>query len=139
MDYFLEFHWWYVLLGLVVFVLLFGKSKGGVVVKRYSAYLEVLDERFTGCTQEAKYLVFKPGKPEKIEIEVEKLPLDVGEMLEFQINGKHLANVLVEKDKEAEFEHYSDEGVSFPKIKAGDEVTIKYQGKNIIQGEFQEA
>ena len=54
-----------------------------MVVKRYSADLDVLDERFTDCVKEAEYLIFKPGKPDKIEIEIEKLPLDEGEVLEF--------------------------------------------------------
>ena len=137
MEYFLDFHWWYILVGLALLILFTGK--GGRVIKRYSADLEVLDPQFNDCLLEADYSIFKEGKPEKIEIEVERLPLDVGELLELlelYINGSHLADMKVKKDKEAEFEHWSDGDVHFPKIREGDLIVIKYLGKDILKGTF---
>lgn len=136
MDYFLEFHWWYVFVGIILIFMLFGKSKGGVVVKRFTANIEVLDERFSGCQTEAKYTIFKEGKPDHIEIEVEKLSIPVDEELEFQLNGTTLAKVRVKRNKEAEFDHWSDEGVDFPVIKQGDMLVIKYQGVDVLRGIF---
>ena len=52
------------------------------------------------------------------------------------INGKKLATVLVEQDKEAEFEHWSDGNVSFPVIKEGDELIIMYQNADALKGTF---
>ena len=83
MDYFMEFHWWYIPIGFIFLLFLFGKGKGGVVVKRFTANMEILDQRFDGCRPEAKYSIFKEGSPDHIEIEVEKLPIQVGEELKF--------------------------------------------------------
>lgn len=115
----------------------FGESKGGSVVKRFTADLLILDARFENCRPEADYTIFKEGKPVKLEIEVEALSIPEGDELEFCINGKLLAKVLVDKSKEAEFEHYSDEGVSFPEISAGDEVVIRYQNVDVLRGTFE--
>jgi len=134
MEYFSEFHWWYLLVGFFILVLFTGK--GGVVVKRYSADFTILDESFKDCILEATYSIFKKGKPEKFEVEVKNLSLTAGETLEVLINGAHLANISVKKDKEAEFEHWSDEGVYFPKIVDGDSITIKYTGKDIFKGTY---
>lgn len=114
-----------------------GNFKGGVVVTRFSADMEILDPEFKGCKPKAKYSIFKPGSPDKIDIEVENLFIPIGDHLEFLINGKTLANVPVEPDREAEFECWSDEGKSIPVIKAGDEVVIKYQNCEVIKGIFQ--
>lgn len=135
MDYFGEFHWWYLAAGLLLF-LLFGKGKGGVVVKRFTADLSVLDERFSACRTEASYAIFKEGSPHHIEIEIENLFLAVDEVLEFFLDGDLLAAVKVEKDKEAEFDHWSDEGVSFPEIKGGEHLVIKYKELAVFEGTF---
>jgi len=113
MDYFLEFHWWYVLIGLVLLVKFTGTSKGGLVVKS-----------------------FREGKPDHIDIEVEDLTIPVGDELEFHLNGKLLAKAEVKRNKEAEFDHWSDENVYFPKINEGDELVIKYQNVDVIKGTF---
>ena len=136
MDYFLEFHWWYIVVGIIFFFIIFGKGKGGAVVKRVTANMEILDQRFEGCVPEAKYSTFKEGSPDHIEIEVERLSIQAGEELEFQLNGKTLAKVKVERDKEAEFDHWSDEGVDFPVIKEGDKLVIKYQNVDVLKGTF---
>jgi len=138
MEYFFEFHWWYIFVGLILLMIIFGKGKGGIVAKSYSADLKILDEQFKNCLPEAKYCIFKEGQPEKIEIEVEKLPLKTGETLELHLNETHLASMIVKKDKEAEFEHWSDGNVSFPKIKEGDTVLIKYLNRDILKGVFQQ-
>jgi hypothetical protein len=49
MDYFMEFHWWYVFI-----------------------------QRFAGCVTEAKYKTFKEGSPDHIEIDVERLSIPEG-------------------------------------------------------------
>jgi len=133
----MEFHWWYIFSGIILFFIIFGKSKGGIVVKRFTANLEILDQRFEGCVAEAEYSMFKEGRPDHIEIELDRLSIPVGEELEFHVNGKLLANVAVERDKEAEFDHWSDEEVDFPVIKKGDELIIKYQNINVLKGTFQ--
>ena len=46
------------------------------------------------------------------------------------------ANVTVERDREADFEHWSDEDIDFPEIKEGDELVIKYQGVEALKGTF---
>lgn len=132
----MQFHWWYILIGIVLLFLIFGKGKGGVVVKRVRAKFEVLDPRFQDCRPEADYCIFKPGKPEHIDIEIENLSIPVGEELAFFINGASLACVTVKRNKEAEFDHWSDEDLSFPVIIEGDELLVKYQGNDVLKGIF---
>lgn len=136
MEYFLEFHWWYLLAGAVFLFTVFGKSKGGVIAKRLTASMDVLDERFAGCRLEAKYSTFKKDSPDHLEIELENLSIPVGDELEFEINGETLAKVKVEKDHEAEFDYWSDEGVDFPVINEGDRLVIRYQRSEVIKGTF---
>lgn len=119
------------------FFIFFGKRKGGVVVKRLTANMEILDQRFDGYRPEAEYSTFKEGRPDHIDIEIEQLPIQAGEELEFQLEGKTLANVKVQRDKEAGFDHWSDEDIDFPAIKEGDELVIKYQGVDVLKGTFQ--
>lgn len=136
MDYFLTFHWWYIPVAFIVIFLVFGKRKGGVVLSRVTAYLEVLDQRFADCRYEAKYSTFKEGTPDHIEIELKDLTIPVGDEVEFLINGKTLAMAEVKQSKKAEFDYWSDEGVEFPKIREGDELVIKYQSVEILKGRF---
>ena len=136
MEYFFQFHWWYVLVGIVLIFAFFGKGKGGVVVQRFRADLEILDPRFEGCRPEADYCIFKGGKPDHIEIEIEKLSIPVGDQLAFFINGELLAHVEVQRDKEAEFDHWGDDGVVFPVVKAGDTLVIQYQNTDVLKGTF---
>jgi len=135
MDYFLEFHWWYLLVVFFLFIF-FGKGKGGVVVKRFTAKMEIFDQRFEECRPEVTYTIFKKGNPDHIEIELENLFLEVDEELKFHINGKLLAIVKVEQDREAEFDHWSDDGVNFPVIKGGEELVVKYQNIDVLKGTF---
>jgi len=133
MEYFLEFHWWYILVGLVLIMAFTGK--GGRVVKRFSADLKILDDRFVGCIPEADYKIFKEGQPDKIDIEVKNLPLKNDENLDLLVNDVLLSKMTVKRNKEAEFEHWSDEA-KFPQIKEGDVITINYFGKKILEGTF---
>lgn len=132
----MEFNWWYLLGGLFLVFLVFGKRKGGVVVKRYTARLKVLDPRFEGCRPEAKYSIFKEGSPDHIDIELEELTIPVGDELEFRLNGEAFADVRVERDREAEFDHWGDEGVDFPVVKEGDELVIRYKDVDVLRGTF---
>ncbi len=134
MEYFMQFHWWYVLVIIVLWFMFTGK--GGIVVKAYEANLVILDSRFEGCVPEASYSIFKKGQPDKIDIEVDKLSLPKGEELELLLNGVSFATMKVEADHEADFEHWSDENISFPKIQEGDELVIKYQGTPVLKGTF---
>jgi len=146
-EYFLEFHWWYVPSFLVLLFVLFGnpffgtssfgKYRGGVVRRKLVADLEVLDPRFGDCVTEASYNVFKQGTPDHIEIELENLPLDPGEALVFEINQRPLAECIVAQDREAEFDHWSDENVKFPVIQEADELVVKHAGTEIFRGTFQ--
>ncbi|MFK7914030.1 MAG: hypothetical protein AB8B93_08955 [Pseudomonadales bacterium] len=136
MEYFFEFHWWYVLVAFLALVLFTGKRKGGRVVQRFDAELVVLDQRFAGCEPEASYCVFKEGSPDHIEIELENLTLATGEELEFLLDGSLLATVKVEQDKEAEFDHWSDGDVQFPTVQGGEQLTVRYQGADVLQGTF---
>jgi len=129
-------------IGALIFVVFFfkmlsrGSSRGGRVITRYTADFDILDPRFQTCRPEGDYFIFKEGKPHKIEIEVERLPLEQGEVLDVHINQHPLSRITVKYDLEAEFEHWSDGEVSFPKITAGDKVDIFYQNKIIISGVF---
>lgn len=135
MDYFFEFHWWYILIAFIFFLAFSGK--GGIVVTRLTARLKILDDRFIGCLPEADYCIFKEGEPHKFEIEIEDLAIPVGEELEFQINGETLAFVKVTSKNKAKFEQWSDGNVKFPIIKKGDEIDIKYEGEVVLKGTFQ--
>ena len=137
MNYFLEFHWWYLVVVFVGFFWIFGSKKGGVVTTRYTATLEVKDGRFEQCRSEADYTMFKPGRPHHIDIEIDALPLDAGEEIEFELNGSVLAKVRVKSNREAEFDHWSDGDVSFPQIQEGDVLVVKHQGLEILRGTFQ--
>ena len=123
---------------LTLFFVVFGKGggRGGVVVSRVTADLRPIDPEFKRCRPEAKYSTFQEGKPHKIDIEIENLPLQPGEVLSFYINRQLLANVEVERDREAEFEHWSDGDVPFPQINAGDQLDVVYQNKAVMSGIF---
>lgn len=136
MDFILQYRWIFIVLGVILFFKLFGKSKGGTVVSRVRANLQVLDPRFQTCEAEATYKTFKEGQPHKIDIDIEKLPLQPGEVLDFHINNKQLANVTVDRKLEAEFEHWNDEEVDFPQINAGDKLDILYQNNIVLSGVF---
>lgn len=139
MEYFMEFHWWYLLvLAYVLFVLPIPGGKGGFVVSGFTAQLEPLDQRFKDCQPEASYSIFKEGQPDKIDIEVDHLHnIDTGEKLELQLNGVTFAEMVVKFSSEAEFEHWSDEGIEFPRVKQGDVLVIKYQGMDVLKGTFE--
>ena len=102
----------------------------------FEADFEIFDSRFKGCDLEADYSIFKEGKPHHMDIEVDDLTIPVGDELDFKINGELLAKVKVARDREAEFDHWSDEDVDFPEIKSGDELTIWYEGVMVIKGVF---
>ncbi len=132
----MEFHWWYIPIALVLLFFLFGRGKGGVVARRLTATIQVLDPRFEHCKVEADYCTFKNKGPDHIEIEIERLPLDPGDELDYYINDEHLATVLVSRGREAEFDHWSDEEITFPVIQAGDTLTVKHQGSDVMHGTF---
>ena len=138
MEFNEKYIWVGVAIAVIFFLKLFGKGRGGVVVSHFTADLQILDPRFQACRPDADYCIFKEGKPHKIEIEVENLPLQEGDVLDFYINQKPLARVPVKRDLEAEFEHWSDGDVNFPEIKEGDKVDIIYQGHVIMTGVFRE-
>ena len=48
--------------------------------------------------------------------------------------GKAFDGVKVEKDREAEFDHWSDEDVTFPVVTMGDELIIRYRGTDVLKG-----
>lgn len=137
MEYFLQFHWWYILVGIVLFFIFFGKKKGGIVSTRLIAELEVLDERFKGCKPEADYTTFKNDGPDHIDIEIERLSLNEGEEVEFLINGTLLAKVKVKRNNEAEFDHWADEDIDFPVIHENDELIVIYDNIEVLKGSFQ--
>lgn len=137
MDYFMEFHWWYILVGIILLFMFAGEIKGGIVVKRFVANMVVLDERFKECRPKAKYSIFEEGKPDHINIEVDNLSIPAGEELELQLNGVTFATVNVKKhDNEAEFSHWSDENVAFPVVNERDVLVVKYQKNAILKGVF---
>lgn len=136
MDYFMQFHWWYVLIAIVLLMKFTGK--GGMVVESFEAEMQILDPRFEGCEPSAEYKIFKKGQPHRIDLEVENLTLPVGDSLSFILNGKLLGEGKVDKSGEAEFEHWADEeGITFPQVKAGDVLVIQYQNKDVLKGTFE--
>jgi len=137
MDYFLQLHWWYLLIAFVLLVMFTGKRKGGIVVKSFKAEMQILDDRFQDCDADANYSIFKEGKADHIDIDLEKLIIPIGDELEFHLNGKLLAKVNVKRKKEAEFDHWADEeGVTFPRVNEGDKLVVKYQGTDVLKGVF---
>jgi hypothetical protein len=66
-----------------------------VVIKRVASNLEILDQRFERCILEKKYSIFKEGSPDQIE--VQKILIEVGEELEFQLNRETLSKVRVDR------------------------------------------
>lgn len=136
MEHFEQYRWIYIVIIAVILLKLFSKGKGGVVVSQVTADLRILDPQFQTCRPEAKYVTFKEGKPHKIDIEIENLPLQAGEFLEFYINRTLLSRAEVKRDLEAEFEHWSDGDVNFPQINAGDQIDIVYQNRAVISGVF---
>ncbi|WP_195758362.1 hypothetical protein [Kangiella sp. HZ709] len=132
----MQFHWWYILVGIILFFILFGKKKGGVVSTRLTASMQVLDSRFQDCKSEADFTSFKNDGPEHIDIEIEQLPLKVNEELEFLINGNLLATVKVKRNLEAEFDHWADEDIEFPMVHDGDELIIVYDNTEVLKGIF---
>ena len=139
MEYFMQFHWWYLLLPfvlLILFVMLFGESKGGLVVTRYTAQMAILDDRFRGCEPEADYSIFKEDQPDHIDIEIEELNLSAGEELELLLNGTAFTTIKVKKNHEAEFDHWSDGAIAFPQVQADNELLITYKGTPVLQGRF---
>ena len=138
MEFVEQYRWVFIAIGVVFFfILLFKGGKGGRVVTRVTADLQVLDPRFQACETVAKYVTFKEGQPDKIEIEIEDLPLQPGEVLDFYINRQLLSRVEVKRSLEAEFEHWSNEDVAFPIVNAGDQLDIVYQNRPIMSGIFQ--
>ena len=55
---------------------------------------------------------------------------------EFVLNGNILATPTVKRNGEAEFDHWSDEEVSFPVIQVDDKLVIKYKGEDVLSGVF---
>ncbi len=137
MDYLLQFHWWYILIGIFLFFILFGKKKGGVVSTRLTADFQILSQRFEGCKPEADYATFKNDGPDHIDIEIKRLPLNEDEQVEFLINGTLLAKVKVKRNKEAEFDHWADENIDFPVIHENDELIVIYDNTEVLKGSFQ--
>ena len=136
MEYFQQFQWWYIPLGILALFLMFGKSKGGIVVTRVSANLQPLDGCYSSCRSKARYSTFKPGEPDSIDIRVDGLTLEPGTELALELNNKSFATVNVRKKGDIKFDHWSDEGIDFPKIRAGDKLEIIYQGTPIFAGTF---
>jgi len=112
-------------------------GKGGLVKKQYIADLEIMDERFSGCISKASYSIFKEGKPEKVRIKLEELTIPIDDQLELYLNDKNLAKIQVNKNKKAKYRIWSDEDSQFPEINAGDELTVKYEGKEVLKGFFE--
>jgi hypothetical protein len=134
-DHFLEFHWWYLIVGAAVF-LVFGRGKGGIVVTKLTASMRVLDSRFEQCRPEATYATFKEGTPDHINVEIENLSLRAGEELTLHLNGACLAQVKVKPNLEVEFDHWSDEDVDFPRVEKGDELVVRYEDLDVLKGTF---
>lgn len=135
MEFVKQYPWIFIVIGALFFLkFLIKRGKGGSVVTRVTADLQVLDPQFQACETEAKYITFKEGQPDKIDIEIEDLPLQAGEVLDFYINRQLLSRVEVKRNLEAEFEHWSDEDVALPIINAGDQLDIVYQNRPIMSG-----
>jgi len=56
--------------------------------------------------------------------------------LGFLIKGRSLSVVKVKSNHKTKFEHWSDEGVDFPKIEKDDKLIVKYKNAEIIKGVF---
>jgi len=136
MEYFLQFHWWYIVVIVVLLFVFFGTSRGGIVERQYIADLDIIDTRFNECRPKASYSIFKSDESDHIDIEVDNIPFEPGETLVFEINGVKLADVKVKRNKEAEFNHWANDGVDFPEVDDGDSLVILYKDVEVIKGTF---
>ncbi len=135
MEYFLEFHWWYIAVILLLHFIFF--AKGGVVIDEFVAQLEPLDERFKNCEGYCNRRFFKNGKDEKFTVDIQHIDLPVGEEVTLLLNQKVFKKLKMQKRQRIEFDIWnSDE--SFPLIQIGDKVEIHYQGQPIFEGVFKE-
>ncbi len=133
MEYFLEFHWWYLLVGIALLFIFFGK--GGVVKYSFTAELEPIDEIVKDCRGYCARKFFRNGKDEKFVVDIQDISLPAGEHLELYINSTLLETLTVKKSREIEFDTWNtDEG--FPNIQPGDKVEIRYQNKPVFSGTF---
>ena len=61
--------------------------------------MSILDRRFEQCRPKVSHSIFKEGNPHHIDIEIEKLFLQVDEELELYLNDNMLAKVKVKRNK----------------------------------------
>lgn len=135
MDNLLEFNWWYILIAVIIFAIV-KRGKGGVVTKRYEAKLVAVEPSFQGCKTEATYAVFKEGRPDHINIEIDNLPIAAGEEVELLMDGQRFARVKVNRRSSIDFDHWSDETTSFPVVSGGEDLCVRFQGSDLFKGTF---
>lgn len=133
MVYFLEFHWWYCIVGFILLMLLTGR--GGSVSKRIITPLDVVDEKFAGARGHVELTLFKNGKDRKLEVEIDFIDLNKGEELEVFINQQLYRIARVESDKEADVDHWKGDD-DYIEIKPGDLVEVKYRDVLIMHAIF---
>jgi len=139
-EYLLEFHWWYILIAIVIFFIFFGESKGGVVTHRFSADFSAIDDRFSKCIGYSSRSFFKNMKDESFKVEIDKIPLEKGEELEIYINDVFFRLSKVKGNREIEFDIWLDDKKEeeFPKVMPNDKITVFYNKTPILEGVYSE-
>lgn len=135
MEYFLEFHWWYVLVVIVLLFVFFGK--GGVVKYSFVAELEPIDEIVKDCRGYAARKFFRNGKDEKFVVDIQDISLLAGELVELYLNAALFKTLTVKRSREIEFDIWNTDE-QYPKVQLGDEVEIRYLNKPIFSGTFRD-
>jgi len=139
-EYFLEFHWWYVLVAFIILFIFFGESKGGVVTHRFYTDLSAIDDRFSKCVGYSSRSFFKNMKDEKFKVEIDKIPLERGEELDIHINDKFFRTEKVKRNREIEFDIWLDDKLvdNFPKVMPKDKIVVFYNKYPILEGVYAE-
>ena len=74
--------------------------------------------------------------PDSIDIRVRKLPCNPDTEFELKLNQKRNAIVKASQGKKIDFDHWSDEEITFPKIRSGDKLEICIAGSTVLEGSF---
>ena len=135
MEYWMEFHWWYIPVVIIVLFIFFGK--GGVVIDRFEAKLEAQEARFKDCDAHCTRKFFKNGKDESFQVDIQDIDLPAGDEVAVMINGALLKMLKVKKSKEIEFDIWND-AEDYPIVQPQDTVEIQYNNKPIFVGVFKE-
>ncbi|MDY7026368.1 MAG: hypothetical protein SVC26_08540 [Pseudomonadota bacterium] len=137
MDHFLSHFWFYGVIAVLAGFFFLGKRSNSSITEKLVAEFEVKNPQFKLSGFRARYVKFGDESPDRIDVELSQLPLDVAEILDLQVNGQAMVSLRVKPNHQAEFDYWRDENVGFPVLNANDALDILYRGEVIASGVFQ--